>query len=332
MDHVPGLRSRAGFSLAELMVVVAISTLTLGLAMDVLMTMTREMERVQTTTRLHDEALLLSDHLGTLMVATGGGVVRPWMAVAVENDWASDGSDRLTWAVATDPTRQCGVAELDGQTLHVDAPGDCCLWADAEGSAVILVSSDSDGNDHWIARNLGEVDEANCTVQVLSGTSPLDRLPDDADAWTHGTVADVRIRTLWLDDDDDLLMEGLDRDRDGVAETRIVADRVLDLQAALGYDVPPWDWRSTDGADTGDEWLFNATNDTFGANDGQGLGLARVADLRMVQVGIIVGAPDVVPRASASEQLLDGPPRSRDGWILRAHLGTVSLRNDDIMR
>jgi len=178
-----------------------------------------------------------------------------------------------------------------------------------------------------------DLDLARCEATLEPAyTQVLDLAPASDAAWADGVLVVVRVQTLWLRSATDELMIDEDEDGDGEAETRIAADRVIDLQAALGYDVSPWDWRIRDTGNTQDEWLYNAPGDTFAANDGQGLATARLDELRMVRFGVIVGAPSGAQTPPEPVQLLNGPARSRPGWVLRPVLGVTGLRNYDIMR
>jgi hypothetical protein len=156
--------------------------------------------------------------------------------------------------------------------------------------------------------------------------------PTDPSAWTGGVIAVVSAKSIWVDTERDELKVLEDYDHDGTAEVRVLADRVVDLQAALGYDVSPWDWQITNSNDNEDEWLYNAPGDTIGENDGQGLAEARWDELRMVRVGLIVGIPVQTAAAEGTCQILNGPPRQRMGELLRSTVGTTSMRNHDVMR
>lgn len=324
-------RTLRGFTLVELMIVVALSSVVLALALSTLTNMTREMRRVESTTAATDEAKRLGDWLSTRLISTGGGLVRPWAAIAVENAWGASGSDRLTFAVAEDLDHQCSVESVSGDEVVLQTSGTCCVDASIIGTQALLISSATDTDPYRILRQITDVDEAACTAELGGSATPVDAdAPDDSD-WEGGVLAVVRAQRIWLDEGTRILKVDEDQDLDGTWETRIAADRIFDLQLALGYDAPLWDWRLADTASTGDEWLFNAAGDAF-ASVGQGLAKARSCDLRMIRIGVLVGAPDPTGMPAAALSLLDGPERQETGWILRDHLGTTGLRNYDVMR
>lgn len=337
MDHLAPVSGpaggRGGFTLSELMVVVAISSFVLATALSALTTMTRELKRLEGTTLAADEVSRLGDYLATEMIGLGGGLVRPWSALVVEDSWGAAGSDRLTFAVAEDLTAQCLVSSVAGSKVTLlDTGSGCCVGASLVGAQALMVAGTPTSDPWRKMRRVSAVDVGACAVTLSITPTALDQLPSTDSAWAGGILARVRARQVWLDEATRQLMVDEDRDGDGVWESRIAADRVFDLQVALGYDVPRWDWQVTDLGSNLDEWRFNAGGDTFAVNDGQGLAKARASDLRLIRLGLIVGAPDASGMAAPSIRLLNGPARSQAGWLLRAHLGTTGLRNYDIMR
>ncbi len=330
----PPFRTKTGFTLIELIISMGLSAMLVTMVLNGLTTMNRTMSRIQQRTQVQEEARLLSDHFSETLRKAGGGVVRPWTALAVENDFDGQGSDRLTYARLESDPLQCRIEAFDGTTLQVeeDEVGVCCLTSAFLQRQVSLVSSDSDNRDHWEAHRVDELDLTTCEARLEPGQAhATDASPEDDAVWAGGVVAVVRVQVYWVDHTDSALKVEEDYARDGTLVIRTVADRVFDLQIALGYDVSPSDWQISETGDTQDEWLFNAEGDVLGGG-GQGLLLARREDLRMVRFGLIVGAPVRGYRVSQSLQLLDGPVRQRDGWILGSSLTTVGLRNLEIMR
>lgn len=338
MDDVSRLTGRArgapGFTLSELTVAMAVGSLVLSLSMAALMDMSRHLGRMEQESGANDESKLLNDYISTGMLSVGGGMLRPWMSLAVENGWDENGSDRITFATLQDLTLQCAIDRVEGDLVFVaDELDDCCLTDAFRGQQVILATGQPDASSHWASHRVRTVNENLCYARLGEGLGEvLDVPPDDEAAWSEGFLAVVSLRTLWVDHSRDALMVSEDTDLDGEAEDRVLADRVLDLQASLGYDVSPWDWQVTDRGDTSDEWLYNAAGDTVSAEDGQGLELAEASDLRMIKVGVVVGAPVRSDPDSDPIRVLDGPERSRYAWVLRPFLSTTGLRNYDIMR
>jgi hypothetical protein len=108
-------------------------------------------------------------------------------------------------------------------------------------------------------------------------------------------------------------------------ESQILSDNVFDLQFALGYDANG-DGNLYEDDSVDDEWLGNHADDEMGAG---GLADARFSQLRMVEVGFTVGAK--VPQLPAAPvQVMNGPPRSQAGYLLRATRGRAYMRNLNI--
>lgn len=334
MDHLPKLKGARGFTLLEVMVASAISVTILGLALSALTDLNRQMARVQQESVANDESKLLNDYISTAMVAVGGGMLRPWTSLWVEDGWGATGADRLTFATLEDLALQCPIERVIGSRLWVDDEHDpCCLSSAFLNRQIIAVSGEPDGNGHWANYRVDDVDLVSCAITLKEGMGAvLDNAPTDVNAWEEGFIAVVHLRQLWIDPAEDHLMVREDFDHDGIIDDRVVADRVIDLQAAMGFDVAPWDWRVDNDGTTDDEWLYNDPEDTFSQGDGQRLEYAQLDELRMVMIGIITGAPTRSNPDSDAVRLLNGPPRKREGWVLRGFLSTTGLRNYDVMR
>ncbi len=326
-------RGTSGFTFTELLMTLAVSSIVFALAMRVLVYLSGEIAGLELGSLAANETALLVEYVTDKLMCAGGGSIRPWAAVAVEDDWQGDGSDRITVADLATAAWQCSVLEASGSTVTVDSPDGCCLSQDFVKRQVLLTTGSADNQSHWRTAVVENVDLEHCSAQLDTGTtSPLDHPPSGEVAWNGGTLAVVTVRSLWLNAATDELMLTEDKDRDGTLEDAVVANRVLDLQAALGYDVSPWDWRVTDGGSSDDEWLYNAPGERFQDSSTPGLETARPEDLRLVRVGVVVGAPTSSRSGQGVAKVLNGPLRSRSGWILRSFVGTTSLRNYDVMR
>lgn len=336
MDHLPQLSadaSKTGLTLPELLVSLAISMLVLSLAMQSLNQMTRALVELERGGDASDEAKLLNEYLATALMATGGGPIRPWAALKVTDNYGGTGADRITFAELESHFTQSTILSVSGAVVTLDKTSGCTLTQSMLKRQVLLISGAADDNAHWESKRIDALDLVNCRVTTSPGFGTvLNVLPASSTAWAEGVLQVVIVHTLWVNPQAHLLMVDEDFDSDGVLDSRIVADRVLDLQAALGFDTSPWDWHMSDLASTSDEWLYNAAGDTFGLGDGQGLGNAVLEDLRMIRFGVIIGAPTGTSRSYSPVQLLNGPPRSQSGWILRSFVGVTGLRNYDIMR
>ncbi len=341
MDHLSQLTGRparpsksgpreAGYTMAELLVAVSISVIAATMSLEALAYMSKSMGVVDRGSTATDEASLLNEYLATLLMSTGGGTIRPWAAIWVEDNFNGDGTDRLTFAELVDIDLQCSIQSVDGDLVHVDASEGCCLTDEFVNRQVIMMTGSNDSHAHWESRIVTDVDLDRCLAFTDEGQAKVVNVsPPSDDLWADGPIAVVHVRVVWVDTSLDQLKVAEDYDLDGNVETRILADRVVDFQAALGYDVPPWDWQITDTGDRNDEWLFNSVSDEFGK---YGLEGARRTDLRLLKFGLTVGSPVKASSDIGFAQLLDGPLRTRQGWVFRSALGTTSMRNHDIMR
>ena len=322
-----------GFTFTEVLMTLAVSSIVLAMAMQVLVYLSGSLAGLELGSLASDETALLVEYVTDKLMCAGGGSIRPWAAVAVEDDWQGDGSDRITVADLATSSWQCSVVTATGSAVEVDRLDGCCLSEEFVRRQVLITTGSADNQAHWRTARVDGVDLERCVAQLdFAMASPLDNPPQDASAWSGGSLAVVTIRALWLNPATDELILTEDRDHDGTMEDAVVANRVLDFQAALGYDVSPWDWRVSDTGSIDDEWLYNAPNERFQDSTTPGLETARHDDLRLVRVGVVVGAPASSRSGQGFAKILNGPLRSRSGWILRSFVGTTSLRNHDVMR
>lgn len=322
-----------GFTLVEVLMALAISSVVLTIAFQVLVNMTGSIRALEQGALASDEVGLLSEYMLEKLMCVGGDTIRPWAAVWVEDDFCGDGTDRFTIVELEDHSLQCTFSEFDGTTLSTGDTKDCCLTEVFVKQQVIVVSGSGDENGHWASKTVTAVDTKRCTATMEEGQARvLDNLPPDDAVWGGGSVAVVRVRSVWLDATTDELKFTEDGDGDGTLETTVVADHIIDLQGALGFDVSPWDWRVTDTGGRDDEWLYNVEGEVLGKSETPGLEAARRDDLRLIRVGLVVGAPAKGLANRSTAQVLNGPVRVRKGWVLRPFVATTSLRNFDVMR
>lgn len=330
----PSTRSyMRGVTLVELMMAVLISSLVLSMVMSGMNTISRQMTRVQSRTEVSDEARRLNEYLIERFRQAGGGNVRPHAAIWVDNNYLDSGSDSVVVAHLANYQKQySGVLTTAALITVTSQPGvSCALTADVIKKQLLVM----DRSDRaWRLYYIQSVNTVACTLTLLpSGESGLN----------FGTVATlqsagllslclVNVSRYWLDQSTGELKLRQDRDLDNVFRDDVLADRVVDLQAALAYDVQPWDWNLTDTSSTADEWLYNAFGDMLGGNSGQRLDAARRTDLRMLKVGVMVGMRLKGSQPNSALQLLDGPLRTRQGWLLAAATTGVGLRNYNMLR
>lgn len=91
-------RPHRGFSLIEVAVAGAIASVVGLAAISTFAILARQMTRLQAEAGVNDEAKTIVDALVGELQGVGGGQVRPWMALRVDD--GGTGSDRVTWAVS----------------------------------------------------------------------------------------------------------------------------------------------------------------------------------------------------------------------------------------
>lgn len=320
----PARRGRAGgFSLIELLTAMAISTIVLTVAVSSVAFLNQQTISLKRRAELDREAKLLLEYLLADVQSAGSGSYRPWSMITVQNN-VDGGADRLILAEVDDELGECKIVNYPGSgaVFFMDDSGGCCLanpsagaWenrrlmaVNGNGSVVKVIVSNS-------------VSTAACQVNFPSGAHALDKLAGSLSDFDGGSLAAVKLRTLRVDQANHQLILEEDLDSNGTTESHVIAEDVYDLQVALGYDANN-DGKVASDATSNDEFLYNAAGDAMGSG---GLADADVADLRMIQVALVVGAR--VPSANNSVTVLDGPSRTSAGMLLRAAQGRVHFRN-----
>lgn len=335
---------RRGFSITELVVAMGIASVVSSMAIMVFLGLQETVLLTANRSEGDQENMMLSEWFVRELQVVGGGPLRPWMSVRVEDNAIGKGSDRLT-LVRVDPDHpSCGLSEIaSAGVLHLTRADDaatCCLDAAMEGRQVYLVSANG---EYWRSLRIESVDDdpAVCTLtpatdgSKLSGSSmsasglaaELDAVdtsqPDEA--FILGTVSPVWVRRYSVNHFKEALILELDVDpTDGSYETQTVADRLYDLQFALGYDPGA----SGDGVETtggkDDGWLYNHDDDIFGLD---GLGDVATEDLRMIAVGTVMAWPAIEQDRPPGVSVLNGPMRESEDDHLRDQVTMMSLRN-----
>ena len=137
----PSHRSpRRAFSLVE----VAVASVLVGIiavaAISSFALLNRQLVRLQAETRASDDAKSLIDFVVGDLQSVGGGAVRPWMAL-----WVEDGadpvsatrcaqftgcgaSDRLTMALVVPDSRTCPILSMTTTDISTSGSGDECCF------------------------------------------------------------------------------------------------------------------------------------------------------------------------------------------------------------
>jgi hypothetical protein len=340
-------RPHPGFSLIEVAVAGAIASVVGLAAISTFAILARQMTRLQAEAGVNDEAKTIVDALVGELQGVGGGHVRPWMALRVDDGGA--GSDRVTWAVSRGET--CPVRDWTSAAATSDGAGTACCWlkmlpaASSSGGTGGLSGSEGEGEGGGTGTGngngsgttvthaqivvvlgavhrqvvLSELDTTTCTAAV--GAGPLDVSTNTV--FTGGVAELVAVQSLYVDHAAHRLVRFIDRDGDLIEdarELRPVVGNVFDLQVQLGYDGDPADGRLVDRGDATDEWLHNVENDALPATVGSD-------ELRMVGVGVVIGAPIADPTYRTTAQVVGGRVIEQGGRHLRGAMGRAALRN-----
>ena len=343
---------RRGFNLIELAVASAMAGVIGVAAIGAFANLNRQLVNLQAESTANDSAKSLIDLLITDMQGVGGGAIRPWMAVWVENGAtgnntlrdqtfnppAGSKSDRVTFATLIEAAPTCRIKSMNATTLTSDAivTGSgtvCCLDAMFKNGGVgdtgttMLAYLVTNTKHRQVA--LEKVGTCDATVSpgplhVLDNTPGSTAISTDS-GFANGQIVAARVRTIFLEGSNlqmfsqvrnfTLNAPSLD---DGNVD--VVAGAVFDFQIQLGYDTEP-NGRIADTNDTNDEWLFNVATELSAAK------AFEPTALRMIGVGAIVGVRVNNAGLASTARIVGGTPVTRDGAWLRAAMGRASLRN-----
>ena len=168
------LRRRRGFSVLELSIAMAIAGVVVAAAASSAVMVTRVLKLDAKKSAADQDTRRLVDFVLSKMQAVGGGPVRPWMALRLEE---TAGADRLTLIDVDDSRRSCEIDAITTSTISFKAicrddpqPANfdacinvaCCYDWDGvpetgtpatqyEGETVMLVK----GRTQWVARKIG---------------------------------------------------------------------------------------------------------------------------------------------------------------------------------
>jgi hypothetical protein len=133
------VRTRRAFSLLELMVASTMTLIVLAAGISSVGILIRMLNRTGQASSIVTEVQHLSEFLVAQLQGIGGGAVRPWMVLVVDNNTGLAGSDLIHFAdvPATVPTSATLMARLDDGAfslfvpdLSQGTPGGRCLLAD----------------------------------------------------------------------------------------------------------------------------------------------------------------------------------------------------------
>jgi len=324
---------RRGATLIELLMSVSIGAIVISMVVGGMVSINRHMS-IQTQRSLAEqEARLLADHLIDKVRMAGGGNAYPYASVWVQNNATGGGSDAVIIASLANFSLQAfGTYPSGGQLVVLSSSGSACVLNNGWLHRHLMVVDRQER--FWSTWYIQAVNTVSCSLTVVNSVETgLNYLPSGVvTAGVMVRLAVVELIRLRLDESTEQLLQEEDADNNNTLESTLLADRVVDLQAALGYDISPWNWRVDDTGDTGDEWLYNAFGDALGRTTSQRLGGAKRTDLRMLRISVMVEAPVRGTQITTANRLLDGPVRTRQNQVMGIGTVSVGLRNYNILR
>jgi type II secretory pathway pseudopilin PulG len=336
---------RRAFSLIELAVASAMAGIISIAAIGAFAGLNRQLVLLQSESVASDNAKSLIDLMVSDLQGVGGGPIRPWMAL-----WVEDGAtpstrtdtfapplpatgvrpDRVTFAslIANAPT--CRVTAINGNSVASTGTGTSCCLSTLLANGNIRGRPDK-AHAYVLAGarhrqiSLSELEPTTCTAKWAAGPlAPIDVNPEGIGHFVDGTIVAARIKTVFLTRTRDLMefeeKDGFDGGNVTLSRGEVsrIASDVYDFQVQLGFDLE-LDGRITDTGSATDEWLFNAATDTASS-------FAPEA-IRMVGVGVVVGVPLTDPDYQSSAQIVGGTTIRGSRLYLRGAMGKAALRN-----
>ncbi len=348
------------FSLIEMMAAMVIASVIIAGATGAVITINRAVVDQSRRAAAWDEAKRLEEYLIAMAQGVGGGVVRPFNSILIENAGdpappaippstggngcrdingipdctdADQGADRFTMLRELGTFPLCAITGTTGVNLNVGAGTNPCCLDDASGGV-----NSWDGLQALI---VGTAGAASVRLNSPNSSGPTCRVvaPPGQGAGVlptalgsvgfPATLVVVESKTLFVDRAAHELRSWSDTDGDGDAtddEVTLIHDQVYDLQLAAGFDGLPADGRVDDNRDQNDEFLFNHTADALMPGNGNFAAVTR-SQLSLVHIAIAVGVP--VGMGSGNEvQLLDrATPVAQPGIYLTQTSSKAFLRN-----
>jgi prepilin-type N-terminal cleavage/methylation domain-containing protein len=316
------------FNLIEVAVAMAIAGIIAAASVSVFAIINHQLVTVAASTRASNQARTVVAHLVARAQAVGGGALRPWDALVIEDAPApargalpaTTTTSRLWTAVAIAGASDCTVTAVDGDDVIV--PASCCrqnYFSLDKGSGfcppvhavdALLVAGETRHNRTIVHATL-RADAGSCTLHTTPG--PMAFADRGAAASLPGaTLSLARIRVVAVDESSHDLWELTDRNADGVvtlAESVVLAGNVHAFTVRAGWD------EDGDGVVPASAWTRTApTSD------------ATLPALRAVELGLVLGAR--VP-AGRPENVVhfDGRTFSVPGQRLEATTSQALLRS-----
>jgi len=344
---------RRGFSLIEVAVASAMAGIIAAAAVASFAALNRQLVRLQSESVASDNAKSMIDLLITDAQGIGGGPLRPWMALWVENgdspsprltasqfnpypDTHAVRPDRLTFATLKPNASSCPIVAMTDTTITSTGVGlNCCLVTlatdggiDGTGGPLVLPALHLyaiNGTKHrQVSIEAGAISPLTCRAEIGPGplTFPGTASTSAADL-VNGTMVASSIKTVYLDNrntlnvfEDKRSFDGFNVDI-GPLEAKRISGDIYDFQVQIGYD-RELDGRVVDQMSNADEWLFNDPGDVNNF---------PIDAVRMLGLGVVVGVRLTDPDYSSSAQIIGSNAIVGQRIHLRGAMGKAALRN-----
>ncbi|OQW50444.1 MAG: hypothetical protein A4S09_01225 [Proteobacteria bacterium SG_bin7] len=313
------LKMTQGLSLIEALLATGVMMAILFSSADFITFYVKKNRELRAITESKVEMQMVRDYLRVAANQVGGGTVRPWMAVWVENNCAlrvpfpaCNGSDRVTMASRDFNLNTCFVTSATvGNTLNFDpvAGVNCC--SNTHFQKPIVVSK----TGYWAQFFVDAVVSTplTCSVHVVNGQGSginAQASPPRFTDWGGASVDVIEVSTYYLNTVTHELRVFTDLNNNSVIdpnEDQLIGANIYDFQIVLGYDAAPTDGIVSDSGTQADEWLFNFTGpqEALGVAGG-GLATANFTNLRAIGFGLMSGGSAL----GGSATLLNGPLRT----------------------
>lgn len=312
-----------GFSMIEMM-----TAMSIGLVL--LTTLTRGVVSfhdsnlaARTSAILDADAKVLSEYMSTRLLTAGGGGLRPWSSIFV-NQGGTGLPDELTIVEFNEDFGECAIPALpqNANIGNVSIPNEngvpCCASDEWEGLFAYIISEDGTSWRHVHITNVNP-NGRNCTI-TFNHQGTTDTPNSTFRNFNNATMAIADSTTYRLNQSENVL-ESVTR-RGGGDVILPIAPDVYDLQFALGYDHNPEDGRVTDARSADDEWIGNAVGDTDPGD--------IATNLRRITMGVVLGARgkrNVRPASVLDGNQFQVPVTDTNPFHYRASETAVTFRN-----
>lgn len=331
-------RTERGITLIEILISLAISSIVVVSLLGLVAMHVGMLNKNTARGQLGVDTMYMMDYFSRVIPSAGGEILPVWSAIYVENNCSArgpfpdcGGSDRIS-VTNISGTRTCAITSSNVGRIYIDkSSGTCCLKQLSVNKAQVLLIRVTSVGERFVS--LADDSPTGCYIDVSDGpTTPNDNVANTFD-WSGGVLVPVTISTYYLDRTSRELNRftftngGTSFD----GHNSPMADRVMDFQVALGFDFNPLDGAITDAGDNNDEYLYNWPSGTETLGTGF-MTNATWSMLRMVAVGIMLGAPSTSPTSSSPMRLLDGPLVTQPTWLLESKISRYMVRSTRVFQ